>query len=65
MACSFILSKINDVRREGYREPGPSATNGSNDEILGAIERLGQLKEAGILSENEFQTKKAELLKRL
>jgi hypothetical protein len=36
----------------------------SND-IFGQIERLGQLHEAGVLTDEEFQTKKAELLARL
>ena len=40
------------------------APQASND-ILTAIERLGQLHQQGILSEDEFRTKKAELLSRL
>jgi hypothetical protein len=37
----------------------------SHDEILTALERLGQLREKGILSDEEFTSKKAELLARL
>jgi Short C-terminal domain len=37
----------------------------SHDEILSALERLGTLHEKGILSDQEFQAKKAELLSRL
>ena len=41
-----------------------AAPQGSSD-ILGAIERLAQLHQRGILSDDEFRTKKAELLARL
>jgi hypothetical protein len=40
------------------------APPGSAD-IIGAIERLAQLHQRGILSDDEFRTKKAELLSRL
>ena len=49
--------------------PGPPGTmrasSQSHDEILTAIERLAQLHEKGILSDDEFRSKKAELLSRL
>ncbi len=38
---------------------------GDSSSILGLIEQLGQLKEKGLLTEQEFSAKKAELLKRL
>ncbi|MCD6007765.1 MULTISPECIES: SHOCT domain-containing protein [Halomonadaceae] len=38
---------------------------GANDEIFAALERLGDLKAGGILSEEAFTAKKAELLSRL
>jgi hypothetical protein len=41
-----------------------SAPQGSAD-IIGAIERLAQLQQRGILSDDEFRAKKAELLSRL
>ena len=37
----------------------------SKDEILGAVERLGRMRDSGVLTEAEFQAKKAELLGRL
>ena len=37
----------------------------SSNEILALIEKLAQLKGAGVLSENEYETKKSELLERL
>lgn len=46
--------------------PGPSAApRESAEEIAGAIERLAELRDAGALTEAEFEAKKAELLKRL
>ncbi|HQC73318.1 MAG TPA: SHOCT domain-containing protein, partial [Candidatus Competibacteraceae bacterium] len=45
----------------------PNSASGtvSADDILGTIERLARLRENGILSEQEFTAKKAELLSRL
>jgi hypothetical protein len=37
----------------------------SSEQIIQAIERLGQLAQAGVLTEEEFKAKKAELLARL
>jgi Short C-terminal domain len=37
----------------------------SKDEIMSALKEIGQLKEAGILTQDEFDTKKKELLARL
>jgi hypothetical protein len=53
-----------------YPEPPspPSASSSpssSSSDIIAAIERLGQLRERGILTDDEFRTKKAELLSRL
>lgn len=42
-----------------------SAGGGSEQDIFAAIERLGDLKAKGILTDEEFSTKKAELLTRL
>jgi hypothetical protein len=49
--------------------PASSTTSGgqamSRDEILGTLERLGDLRQKGILSDDEFNQKKIELLNRL
>ncbi|HTV18695.1 MAG TPA: SHOCT domain-containing protein [Polyangiaceae bacterium] len=42
----------------------PPSSSSSND-IIGAIERLGQLRDRGIVTDAEFNAKKAELLSRL
>jgi hypothetical protein len=44
--------------------PSSSGNTGSGD-IIQAIEKLGQLRERGILTDEEFRSKKAELLGRL
>jgi hypothetical protein len=52
----------------GWSQPPPShqsASQQSPQEILAVIERLGDLRQKGILSEDEFQAKKRELLARL
>jgi Short C-terminal domain len=46
-------------------QQGGSQRSQSHDEILSALERLGALHKNGVLSDAEFQSKKAELLSRL
>jgi len=60
---------------QNFAPPAAAPFNSSNDsnfappsgsaDIIGAIERLAQLHGRGILSDDEFRTKKAELLSRL
>lgn len=45
--------------------PAQSAQDVSTEEIFGLIEKLASLHEKGILSQSEYETKKAELLARL
>jgi hypothetical protein len=45
-----------------YQSSSPAQ---SHDEILSALERLGSLHQKGVLSDDEFRSKKAELLARL
>jgi hypothetical protein len=44
---------------------GSSMTNEPSSDVLAILERLGTLRDKGIVSEQEFQAKKAELLSRL
>ena len=57
---SFFYKLFND-------ELGNNSTSLSknNDEILSQIERLAEFRERGILSEEEFQTKKSLLLEKI
>lgn len=43
----------------------PQSQSAVNDDIMGKLKQLGELREAGILSDAEFEAKKQELLKRL
>lgn len=43
----------------------PSAPDATQGDVISQLERLGALRERGILTEQEFQAKKAELLSRL
>jgi hypothetical protein len=45
--------------------PYSSSSNPSPGDVLDAIERIGKLHEMGVLTDEEFRTKKAELLARL
>lgn len=45
--------------------PSKQATSGKGEDVLSTIERLKSLKDRGVISEEEFSSKKAELLKRL
>jgi len=45
--------------------PGAAPVIQSADEIMALLEKLGDLKAKGILTEDEFSAKKAELLKKL
>jgi hypothetical protein len=45
--------------------PSQPSSGGDVSSILSLIEQLGQLKEKRLLTDEEFATKKAELLKRL
>jgi membrane protease subunit (stomatin/prohibitin family) len=45
--------------------PAPAPVQQSADDIIAMLEKIGNLKAKGILSEEEFAIKKAELLKKL
>ena len=58
-----IATAAGDTAVASSAPTSPQGT-GEND-VLAALERLGELKQRGILSEEEFAAKKAELLSRL
>ncbi len=43
----------------------PSLQNAPSQDVLEAIRKLGELKESGVVTEDEFQRKKQELLSRI
>lgn len=57
------LLRINHIS-EQFKQKQPQSTSG-NDDIPSQIKKLSELKEQGILTEEEFNSKKTELLSRL
>lgn len=45
--------------------PAPAIANQSSDDVYDSLRKLGELRDAGILSPEEFEAKKRELLSRL
>jgi hypothetical protein len=45
--------------------PAAAATPVKPDDVMATLEKLGELKAKGILTQEEFDAKKAELLKKL
>ncbi|WP_138472917.1 SHOCT domain-containing protein [Poseidonocella sp. HB161398] len=45
--------------------PQPMQQQAGSGDVFGALEKLGQLRDMGVLTEDEFQSKKADLLARL
>jgi len=60
----YLNSLEVDSISEFHQQPeNPEAKNDNKSEILEQIEKLGRLVKEGILTQDEFQSKKAELLK--
>ena len=53
------------ARAATVEEASPPAKSGMDDDIFGKIEKLAALHAKGILTDDEFQGKKADLLSRL
>jgi hypothetical protein len=58
-------SESPDVQASYGAHPGTVGASQPHGEILAALERLGHLHQKGILSDDEFKSKKADLLSRL
>jgi membrane protein YdbS with pleckstrin-like domain len=63
----LIMEAVAEAKRAlGSTVPTAQATPGDRSHaLLAALEKLGQLRASGVLSESEFQVKKSELLSRL
>ncbi|MES2992269.1 MAG: SHOCT domain-containing protein, partial [Pseudomonadota bacterium] len=63
-----MAQQLNQGLQPGARpaEPGAAAPVGVKPEdVMATLEKLGELKAKGILTQDEFDAKKAELLKKL
>ncbi|MGA0568372.1 SHOCT domain-containing protein [Rathayibacter sp. KR2-224] len=63
-AASFILETAHEALKPAT-DTSAASTRNDQDDLLESIRKLGDLRDAGILSEVEFTAKKAELLNRM
>jgi hypothetical protein len=64
---SFVQSKVGtkedfSSREEPVETAAPTAPAASEPEYVGELERLAQLRDQGILSDQEFEAKKKQIL---
>jgi membrane protein YdbS with pleckstrin-like domain len=66
----LIMTATGDAKRGAAMAGSPQVAGaapvgGSQQEILSAVEKLGRMRDSGVLTEDEFKAKKADLLGRL
>jgi len=59
---SFVQDKLGMRQDFGREEPAETTAPAAAPEYVGELERLAQLRDQGILSEEEFEAKKKQLL---
>jgi membrane protease subunit (stomatin/prohibitin family) len=65
MMANMMGQTMQNVNQPGGQPQQQAAPKMSVDEIMSAIEKLGKMKEAGLLTQEEFDTKKKELLSKM
>ncbi len=67
-----LLDQARLLARDTAKDAGDWSRNfvggggeGGTDDVFHQIERLGDLREKGLITDDEFQTKKTELLKKI
>jgi membrane protease subunit (stomatin/prohibitin family) len=50
------------AQQAGQQAAAPAAASGGSDDMIAQLEKLGQLKDQGILTEEEFAAQKQKLL---
>jgi membrane protease subunit (stomatin/prohibitin family) len=72
VALGGVLAQNLQKGLQGEPTPAPAAAAAADaagsvrpDEVMATLEKLGELKAKGILTQEEFDAKKAELLKKL
>ena len=65
VALGQVLAQNLQAGLHAGAAPAPAAPGVRPDEVMGTLEKLGELKTKGILTQEELDAKKAELLKKL
>ena len=60
-----IIQKLALELENGDYEKSSNSISNSQSDVFEQIKKLSELKESGIIEEEEFQTKKAELLRKI
>ena len=59
------MQNVNQGQQGGGQQQQPAEPKMSVDEIMSAIEKLGKMKDAGLITQEEFDVKKKELLAKM
>jgi putative oligomerization/nucleic acid binding protein len=54
--------QIADLQNQQASAPAPAASGGLSDDTINQLKQLGELKEQGVLTEDEFEAQKQKLL---
>lgn len=62
--ASAVHGRVQQRQKERWAasHDQPAPATGNTDDLIGQLERLGQLRDSGVLSEAEFTAQKARLL---
>ena len=60
-----LAAAYRQLRNASARSAAPAVPAPAGPDVLGQLEQLGKLRDAGVLTETEFESKKSELLDRL
>ncbi len=58
-------AQIDDLQQQQYQQPTPAApapSGGISDDLVSQLEKLGKLKDEGVLTQEEFDAQKKKLL---
>jgi hypothetical protein len=58
-------AQIDELQQQQYQQPAPAApapSGGISDDLVSQLEKLGKLKDEGVLTQEEFDAQKKKLL---
>jgi putative oligomerization/nucleic acid binding protein len=55
-------AQIADLQNQQASAPAPAASGGLSDDTINQLKQLGELKDQGVLTEDEFEAQKQKLL---